>query len=90
MIDLIDDGRRIRNWDPFFRVLFDNQDDLLLDCEPHDSTGGMNCSITASSDDSCAIGLAQAHALVVDAFVANGYPEVHDDHEDDIPESCQS
>lgn len=86
MITLVHSGYRIRNCDGLFRELFDHAADLDLQCNHDDETGGVQC--TSQADGDCAVGLAQAHARVVSAFLENGWDEMHQDHADMIPATC--
>lgn len=86
MMELVRSGHRIRNCDGLFKTLFDHASDMDLQCHEDDESGGVQCKFLAEGE--CAIGLAQAHAQVVSAFLANGWDEVHQDHEDMVPDSC--
>jgi hypothetical protein len=86
MIKLVHSGYRIRNCDGLFKELFDHAADLNVQCHHDDETGGVQCKFEA--DDDCAVGLAQAHARVISAFLRNGWDEMHQDHADMVPDSC--
>lgn len=82
---LVENGGRIRNWDPLFQELFQYADQHHLECTQE--TNGLACE--HKGDNACAIGLAQAHAKVVSLFLEFGRDEVMDSHEDLIPDSCK-
>lgn len=86
MIKLVESGHRVRDCDGLFKSLLDHAADLNLECIDDDETGGVQCKFKGDTD--CAVGLAQAHAKVVSAFIAKGWDEVHKDHGDMVPDSC--
>jgi hypothetical protein len=86
MMKLVASGHRIRNCDGLFKELFDHASEMKLECHDDDETGGVQCKFQANS--TCAVGLSQAHARVVSAFIENGWDEVHQDHSEMVPDSC--
>jgi hypothetical protein len=86
MIELTHSGHRIRDCDGLFHELYENAANLNLECHDDNESGGVQCKFRAEGD--CAVGLAQAHARVVSAFLKNGWDEVHRDHADMVPDSC--
>ncbi len=68
MANLIQEGGRIRNWDPLFQEIFDHRDAIHM--EINDVEGGVE--VIETSDDSQVTLLIQAHARKVDEFVARG------------------
>lgn len=86
MMELVESGHHIRNCDGLFRTMFDHASEMDLQCHEDNESGGVQCKYKA--DGECAIGLSQAHANVVSAFIANGWDEVHQDHSDMVPDAC--
>lgn len=68
MAALIEEGGRIRNWDPLFREIFDHRD--AIDMEIVDIEGGVE--VTETSNDEEVAGLIRAHAGKIEDFVARG------------------
>jgi hypothetical protein len=77
MLALIENNGRIRQWDPLYVALFDNQDDITTSATRVD--GGIRVRLQGSTG--CAIDLVQAHADVVSAFLSEGYDEVQASHD---------
>jgi hypothetical protein len=65
------EGRRIRQWDPMFEAVFDRAPQIRLEIE--DTPTGVR--VREVSDDPKVARLIQAHARVVDGFVARGGAE---------------
>lgn len=65
------EGRRIRQWDPMFEAVFDHAPQIRLEIE--DTPKGVR--VREVSDDPKVARLIQAHAHVVDGFVARGSAE---------------
>jgi len=86
MMELVRSGHRIRNCDGMFRELFDHAAEMEVLCHDDDESGGVQCKYQANGD--CAVGLAQAHARVVSAFIEKGWDEVHQDHSEMVPDAC--
>ncbi len=69
-------GRPVRHWDPLFVELFRNADKMTMKIEKT----GKGLRVTSTSDDPKAVRLIQAHADVLDRFVAKGFAEAHKEH----------
>jgi uncharacterized protein len=82
MMDLVESGGRIRNWDPLFRAIFDHPKDI--DSEVTTVDGGVEVILTGATE--CGKSLSYAHAEVVSAFLSNGYEELHRSHQ--VPTTC--
>ncbi len=67
----IENGYRIRMWDPMFREIFDNADKIRMTFE-HTAKG---VKVREVSDDPYVARLIQAHAKVVSGFVERGSAE---------------
>lgn len=80
MITLVQDGRRVRGWDPLFVEIFDNTGDITI--ELTDLTNGVQ--VKQSGSTPCAVELAKAHAQAVDGFVTGA---IHNEHT--VPDECQ-
>jgi hypothetical protein len=78
----LSDGRRIRQWDPMFEAVFDHAPKIRLEIE--DTPCGVR--VREVSDDPAVARLIQAHARVVDGFVARGSTESHLAHQ--VPEGA--
>ena len=78
MISLVESGGRLRQWDPLFRAVFDNQDDIIVTVTP--VRGGINVKLVGSTG--CAVEVVKSHADVVSAFISDGYEALHETHED--------
>ena len=68
MKELIEDGGRIRAWDPLFAEIFDNADKIEMNIETVE--GGV--AVTETSSDEGVAELIRAHAVKVNEFVARG------------------
>lgn len=68
MKQMIEEGGRIRNWDPLFATIFDHRDAIVMRVE--EVEGGV--AVTETSTDPAVAALIQAHAAKVDDFVARG------------------
>jgi hypothetical protein len=78
MKDLTDTGRRrIRQWDPLFRTLFDHSREV--DLVPKNDEKGVHVVLSGSTE--CGTKLAQLHAEVVSDFVSRGREAVREAHE---------
>ena len=75
---------RIRQWDDLFAKVFDLRDSHTM--QYHDRDDKMGVDVEQYGINKCAIGLVQAHAEVVSAFIDRGYEEVHKNH--DVPAVC--
>ena len=75
---------RIRQWDDLFVKVFDLRDSHTMQYRDRDDKMGVDVEQYGISK--CAIGLVQAHAEVVSAFIDRGYDEVHKNH--DVPAVC--
>ncbi|MFZ9881101.1 MAG: hypothetical protein ACO3QC_06835 [Phycisphaerales bacterium] len=64
----IEEGRRIRQWDPMFRAVFDHAAEIRMEIEETPS----GVVVRETSSDPAVARLIQAHARVVDGFVARG------------------
>jgi hypothetical protein len=73
----VHDGRRIRQWDPMFVAIFDNAAAIKIDIVR--TRGGVR--VRETSRDPRVARLIQAHARVVDGFVARGGAESRLAHE---------
>ena len=72
----IEERRRIRQWDPMFRAVFDNAAEIEMDYE--ETPAGVR--VREVSSDPAVARLIQAHARVVDGFVARGGAESREAH----------
>ncbi len=68
MARLIEEGGRIRNWDPLFSTIFDHREAIRMEIE--NLPDGV--LVTETSDDPRVAALIRAHADKVDDFVARG------------------
>lgn len=75
MADLLDEGGRIRNWDPLFNEIFDHRD--AIDIEIRDIDHGVE--VVETSEDEQVIALIRAHARKVEEFVARGRAACHEE-----------
>ena len=82
---LLESSGRIRQWDDLFVKVFDMRDSHTT--EYHERDDGMGVVVEQYGINKCAIGLVQAHAKVVSAFIREGYDEVHKNH--DVPTVCE-
>lgn len=73
----IENGYRIRMWDPMFREIFNNADKIRM--EVSNTTKGVK--VREVSDDPYVARLIQAHAKVVSGFVERGGAESQLAHE---------
>jgi hypothetical protein len=73
----IENGSRIRMWDPMFREIFDNAEKIRMTVE--NIPKGVR--VRETSDDPYVARLIQAHAKVVSGFVARGSAESQLAHE---------
>ena len=72
----MESGRRIRQWDPIFAVMFDHRKQVRIDIAETDT----GVRVRETSDDPKVAALIQSHAKVVSAFVANGFDETSKEH----------
>jgi hypothetical protein len=72
----IESGRRIRQWDPIYVAIFDAGNKIKLEIE----RTGKGVRVRETSSDPEVAELIRRHALVVDAFVANGVEESAKEH----------
>jgi hypothetical protein len=77
MMALIENNGRIRQWDPLFVALFDNQDDITATLTPVE--GGIRVRLEGSTG--CAIELVKSHVEVVSSFLSDGYDAVQASHD---------
>jgi len=70
------EGRPIHQRDPLFREVFAHREKIRMEVEQ--TSRGVR--VVEHSDDPYVASLIQAHARVVDLFVANGMKEMHTDH----------
>ena len=88
MVNLMESGGRIRDWDDLFRYLFDHRNDQTMQVTntTEDGKYGVNVVQTVVSDvedDSerdCIAQLIQDHAKVVTKFLERGRREMHKNH----------
>ena len=85
MSALLESSGRIRQWDDLFVNLFDMRESHTMEYRERDD--GMGVVVEQYGINKCAIGLVQAHAKVVSAFIREGYDEVHKNH--DVPTVCE-
>lgn len=85
MSALLESSGRIRQWDDLFVKVFDMRDSHTM--EYHERDDGLGVVVEQYGINKCAIGLVQAHAKVVSAFIREGYEEVHKNH--DVPAKCE-
>jgi hypothetical protein len=76
MRDLMEAGRRIRNWDPLFEEIFDHNEDLDITIFEMDD----GVEVWLDGDTKCAKALSQNHADVISAFLENGEQELRRSH----------
>ncbi|KAL7548006.1 hypothetical protein ACHAWF_011283 [Thalassiosira exigua] len=92
MMNLMESGGRIRNWDPVFYELFANRDLHQMYVENITDAGvyGVYVAQTTSGVDdderNCIAELIRAHAGVLSEFIQRGYPEMGESH--DVPDDC--
>lgn len=72
----LQEGRPIHMRDPLFAAVFAQRDKITMKVEP--TKNGVR--VVETSDDPYVARLIQAHAEVVDRFVANGFAEVRENH----------
>ncbi|MFM1822470.1 MAG: hypothetical protein RI967_736 [Planctomycetota bacterium] len=72
----IEERRRIRQWDPMFRAVFDHAAEIEMTYE--ETASGVR--VREVSSDPAVARLIQAHARVVDGFVARGGAESREAH----------
>jgi hypothetical protein len=70
------DGRPIHMRDPLFREIFRNADKIKMTVEKTDK----GLKVSETSQDSYVVRLIQAHADVLNQFLANGHEEVRKNH----------
>ena len=85
MSALLESSGRIRQWDDLFVKVFDMRESHTMEYRERDD--GMGVVVEQYGINKCAIGLVQAHAKVVSAFIREGYDEVHKNH--DVPTECE-
>ncbi|MGD8377951.1 MAG: hypothetical protein PVF68_17615 [Acidobacteriota bacterium] len=76
MYDRIQEGRPIHARDPLFAEIFRNADRIRIESEPTEK----GIRVREVSDDPEVAELIQAHAEVVNQFIANGHAEMHRNH----------
>lgn len=76
MYDRIQEGRPIHARDPLFAEIFRNADRIRIESEPTER----GIRVREVSDDPEIAELIQAHAEVVNQFIANGRAELHRNH----------
>ncbi|HEU4994126.1 MAG TPA: hypothetical protein VFT29_04875 [Gemmatimonadaceae bacterium] len=76
MLARVKEGRPIHQRDPLFRELFKNAD--RIDARHELTAGGVR--VVETSKDAYVVKLLQAHAEVVNAFLANGMSEMMKNH----------
>jgi hypothetical protein len=82
MTALVQDGGRIRAWDPLFQAIFDHSDDISVELEYTDK--GVRATLEGSTP--CAKTLVARHADVLSDFIELGWDEIHESHE--APAGC--
>jgi len=75
MKGLLENGGRIRNWDPLFTELFDHADEITMSIETLDD----GVRVVETSDNPEVAKLIQAHARKVSEFVERGPEAVHEE-----------
>lgn len=73
----IHDAKPIHQRDPFFVEIFKNADKIEMAIVPTEK----GVRVRETSKDPYVVKLIQAHADVIDKFLANGRSEMHEDHE---------
>lgn len=73
----VEKARPIHMRDPLFRAVFANADRIVMKQE----TTARGVRVIETSADPYVAKLIQAHAEVVSAFLANGFEEMHKDHQ---------
>ena len=76
MRDHVSAGGRVRMWDPLFRAVVAHADEMALEIEVID--GGVH--VIHRGRTPRAVELIQAHARVVEGFVARGHDEAREEH----------
>lgn len=76
MLARVEEGRPIHQRDPLFREIFRHADKIEARHEP--TAKGVR--VVETSSDPYVVKLLQAHADVLDAFIAHGHAEVMKDH----------
>ena len=76
MKGLIENGRRIRNWDPLFSAIFDHYE--LIEMKINEISHGVE--VVETSNDPFVAKLIVEHAKVVSLFVKHGFEEAHRSH----------
>ena len=76
MSEHVSSGGRVRMWDPLFRDMLEHADEMTLEVEAID--GGVH--VVHRGHTPRAVELIQAHARVVEGFVAHGREEAHREH----------
>ncbi len=75
MKQLLENGGRVRMWDPLFRELFGHADEIALEIEELED----GLRVTETSDDPEVVKLIQAHARKVTEFIERGPAAVHEE-----------
>ena len=75
MKQLLEEGGRVRMWDPLFRELFAHADEIVMELEELED--GMK--VTETSDDPEVVALIRAHARKVTEFIERGPAAVHEE-----------
>lgn len=76
MYQRLEDGRPIHMRDPLFREVFRHADKIEMAVENTDK----GLKVTETSDDPYVVRVIQAHAEVVNRFIAHGHSEVRMNH----------
>jgi uncharacterized protein YdcH (DUF465 family) len=80
---LLDEGGRIRQWDPLFAEIFDHREDIEIEIE--EIADGVQITETSSNEE--VVKLIRAHARKVDEFVERGWQACRE--ETPLPEDYQ-
>lgn len=67
----MEEGRRIRQWDPIYVAMFDEAEKVRIDIEPT----GKGVRVRETAADAKTVRLIKEHAKVVSGFVARGVEE---------------
>jgi hypothetical protein len=72
---LLEEGGRVRMWDPLFREIFDRADEISMEIEELED----GVRVTETSKDPEVVSLIQAHARKVTEFLERGPAAVHEE-----------
>jgi uncharacterized protein len=67
----MEEGRRIRQWDPIYVAMFDDAEKVRIDIEPT----GKGVRVRETASDAKTVRLIKEHAKVVTGFVTRGFEE---------------